>query len=101
MGQTVTSRLPDDMVKDIERIAEIESLDKSSVIRRLLNNAIAIWKLEYSLKLYQKGEISLGKAAELSKLSIWEFLEKLSERKIPLNYSLEDLQNDLETVKQI
>ncbi|MHA1377840.1 MAG: UPF0175 family protein [Candidatus Helarchaeota archaeon] len=101
MGQTVTSRLPDDMVKDIAEIAKIESLDKSSVVRRLLNNAIAIWKLEYSLELYRKGQISLGKAAELSKLSIWEFLEKLSERKIPLNYSLEDLQNDLETVKHL
>ncbi len=40
MGKTYTSRLPDEMVKDIERIAQIEKLDKSSVIRRLLNRAI-------------------------------------------------------------
>jgi len=40
MGKTYTSRCPDDMVKEIERIAQIEKLDKSSVIRRLLDRAI-------------------------------------------------------------
>lgn len=101
MGKTFTSRLPDDMVKEIERIAQIEKLDKSSVIRRLLNRAIPEWKLEYALKLYQNGEISIGKAAELSSISIWEFMEKLSQYKIPLNYNLEDLESDLKLVKDL
>lgn len=101
MGKTFTSRLPDDMVKEIEQIAQIEKLDKSSVIRRLLNRAIPEWKLEYALKLYQNGEISIGKAAELSSISIWEFMEKLSQYKIPLNYSLEDLESDLKLVKDL
>lgn len=101
MGKTITSRLPDDMVEEIEKIAEIEKLDKSSVIRRLLNKAIPAWKLKYALKLYQNKEISLGKAAELSALSIWELLEKLSQKKIPLNYDLEDLKNDFERVEEL
>ena len=101
MGKTYTSRLPDDMVKEIERIAHIEKLDKSSVIRRLLDRAIPEWKLEYALKLYQNGEISIGKAAELSSINIWEFMEKLSNYKIPLNYSLEDLENDLKVIKDL
>ena len=72
MGKTITSRLPDKMVEEIERIAKLENLDRSSVVRRLLNKAIPEWKLEYALKLYQHKEISLGKAAELSSLSIWK-----------------------------
>lgn len=101
MGKTITSRLPDKMVEEIERIAKLENLDRSSVVRRLLNKAIPEWKLEYALKLYQHKEISLGKAAELSSLSIWEMLEKLSQNKIPLNYDLEELKNDLEKVKEL
>lgn len=101
MGKTISLRLPDDMVEEIEKIAEIEKLDKSSVIRRLLNKSIPTWKLEYALKLYQNKEISLGKAAELSALSIWEFLEKLSQKKISLNYDLEDLKNDLERAEEL
>ncbi len=101
MGKTITSRLPDKMVEEIERIAKLENLDRSSVVRRLLNKAIPEWKLEYALKLYQHKEISLGKAAELSSLSIWEMLEKLSQNSIPLNYDLEELESDLKKVKEL
>lgn len=101
MGKTITSRLPDKMVEEIERIAKLENLDRSSVVRRLLNKAIPEWKLEYALKLYQQKEISLGKAAELSSLSIWEMLEKMSQNRIPLNYDLEELKSDLEKVKEL
>jgi predicted HTH domain antitoxin len=101
MGKTITTRLPDEMVDEIKKIAEIEKLDKSSVVRRLLDKAIPSWKLEHALKLYQNKEISIGKAAELSSLSIWEFLDHLSLKKIPLNYDLEDLKIDLEKVKEL
>jgi predicted HTH domain antitoxin len=101
MGKTITTRLPDEMVDELKKIAEIEKLDKSSVVRRLLDKAIPSWKLEYALKLYQNKEISIGKAAELSSLSIWEFLDQLSLKKIPLNYDLEDLKIDLKKVKEI
>ena len=101
MGKTLTSRLPDEMAKEIEKIAEIEKLDKSSVIRRLLNKGITQWNVQFALKLYQDGDLSLGKAAEISSLSIWEFLDKLAEKKIPLNYDAEDLIKDIETVDKL
>ena len=101
MGKTLTSRLPDKMIEEIEKIAEYEKLDKSSVVRRLLNTAIPLWKLEMALKSYQDGEVSLGRASELSGLSIWEFLDHLASKKIPLNYSLEDLENDLKIVEEL
>ncbi len=101
MGKTLTSRLPDDMAKKIEEIAEIEKLDKSSVIRRLLDKGIIQWTEEFALKLYQDGEVSLGRAAEISSLSIWEFLDKLAEKKIPLNYDADDFINDVKTVDKL
>ena len=100
MGQSITSRLPDDLVKEIEKISKVEQLDKSSVIRRLLSKAIAQWNLEKALDEYQKGEISLGRAIEMAKVSIWAFMKKLSERKIPLNYSVEDFEDDLKFVNE-
>jgi predicted HTH domain antitoxin len=101
MGKIIKLELPDKMVEEIEKIAKLEYLDKSSVVGRLLNKAIPEWKLEYVIKLYQHKEISLGKAAELSSLSIWEMLEKLSQNSIPLNYDLEELESDLEKVKEL
>jgi len=89
------------MVEEIEKIAGVEKLDKSSVIRRLLSKAIPSWKLEYAIKLYQNKEISIGKAVELSSLSLWELLEHLTQMKIPLNYDIEDLRNDIEKIKEL
>ncbi|MGQ4876809.1 MAG: UPF0175 family protein [Promethearchaeota archaeon] len=101
MGKTLTSRLPDEMVKELEYIARIEKLDKSSVIRRLLSRAIPEWKLEHALKLYQNKVISIGKAVELSSINIWEFLEKLSQFKIPINYDLDELKKDIKIIEEL
>ena len=37
-----------------------------------------------SVELYREGPISIGKAAEIAKVSIWEMQEILTQRKIPL-----------------
>ncbi|HUY01250.1 MAG TPA: UPF0175 family protein [Candidatus Deferrimicrobium sp.] len=100
MAKTVTSRLPDEMVEELEKIAAIEKLDKSSVIRRLLNKAITSWKLEYAITMFKNNEISLGKAAETCNLSIWELLSKLAEYKTPIHFDIEELKQDLELVKK-
>ena len=101
MGKTITTRLTDELIEEIEKIADYEKLDKSSVIRRLLSTAIPLWKLEMALNLYQDGEASLGRASELSGLSIWELLDQLALKKIPLNYTLEDLESDLKLVDEL
>nr|MDO8114029.1 UPF0175 family protein [Candidatus Sigynarchaeota archaeon] len=100
MGRSITSRLPDDLVKEIEKISEAEHLDKSSVVRRLLARAIAEWNLENAVNAFQQGKASLGQATSLSNVSIWEFLDELRARKIPLHYDLEDFQDDLKTIAE-
>ena len=101
MGQTITSRLPEDIAKDLDKISAIEQLDKSSIVRRLLKKAIDDWYLDYALKLFQEGKISLGEAKDLSKLTLWAFLEKLHERKIPLHYDVEEYDADLQTLQEL
>ncbi|NPA16898.1 MAG: UPF0175 family protein, partial [Aquificae bacterium] len=41
------------------------------------------------------------KARELADLSVWEFLERLNENKIPLHYDIKDLEQDLEVIKKL
>ena len=58
-------------------------------------------KLLISLELYREGKISLGKAAEIAGLSIEEFLYELRKRDIPINYDLEELEEDLKTMEEL
>jgi len=58
-------------------------------------------RLLVALELYREGRVSLGKAAEIAGLSIREFLYELRSRNIPLNYDLEELKEDLKTIKDL
>lgn len=91
----ITARVSDELAKEVERIAKIESLDKSTTIKRLLIRAVQAWKKDYALKLYQEGKISIGKAAETAGVSLWELIDITVKRKIPLQISREDLEEDL------
>ncbi|WP_456382661.1 UPF0175 family protein [Persephonella sp.] len=58
-------------------------------------------RIQLALFLYEKGRLSFGKARELADLSVWEFLERLNENKIPLHYDIKDLEQDLEVIKKL
>lgn len=91
----ITTRVPDELAKEVKRIAKVEALDKSTTVKRLLVQAVQAWKIDYALKLYQEGKISIGKAAETAGISLWEIVDITVKRKIPLKLSPEDLEEDL------
>jgi hypothetical protein len=55
-----------------------------------------------AVELYREGRLSLGKAAELAGArSKWEMLLLLSERGVPLDYTADDAENDLQTLGDV
>ncbi|MEJ5172720.1 MAG: UPF0175 family protein [Hydrogenothermaceae bacterium] len=58
-------------------------------------------KLNLALLLYKRGLLSFGRARELAGLSVWDFIEKLAEAKIPINYDVDDLEEDLRTIDKL
>ena len=54
----VGTRLPQTMVKDLERIEAAEQADRATTLRRLLVRAIAEWKLEFFARQYGAGKVS-------------------------------------------
>jgi len=99
MAKTITTRLPDEYIKGIGKIAKIEKLDTSGVIRKLLASSIEDWKKEYAVEQYKNGEFSFGQAAKFAEVSVWDFPNLLKEKKVPLNLDLEELESDLKTIK--
>jgi len=97
MTEIVSTRVSDNMAKDLEEIEKEERIDRATVIRKLLTKAIAEWKLEKALALYCNGKITLWKAAKIADLSLWEMVEIVKERKVPFRYAYEDFREDFET----
>ncbi len=54
------------------------------------------------MELYREGKLSLGKAAELAGAkSKWEMLLLLSVRGVPLDYTADDAEKDLQTLEEV
>jgi predicted HTH domain antitoxin len=96
--KTIASRIPEDLESDLRRIEEAEHLDRSSTVRRLLYRAIRDWKLEHAAKLYQDSRASLERTAEEAGVSVREMMDYLRQRKIPMQYELEDFEEDLKEI---
>ena len=71
---------------------------KSTLNRRLLKKNINDEKIGLAIKMYIDEKISLGKAAELAGISIWEMLDEFKKRNIALKYKISDAELELNKI---
>ena len=95
----VASRLPDELVRDLELIERCEQTDRSTTIRKLLHRAIAEWKRDFYARQYGEGKMTLARAAQEAGVSLWEMMDYLRQHRIAAQYDLADLQKDLQTLR--
>ena len=95
----VTARVSEDLYEKIERIKDEEQTDRSTAINRLLERGVGDWQIETAVRRYRNGTVSLGRAAELADVSVWQFLDVLDERGVEMNYDESDLEADIAAVR--
>ena len=98
MGDKISIILTDDLKKEIDKLRELYKEDQSSFIRKLLWKSVAQEKLEFALKEYLNDKISLGKAAKVAGISIWEMLDELKKKNITLNYKISEAELEIEKI---
>jgi predicted HTH domain antitoxin len=54
-------------------------------------------RIELALELYRQQRLSIGHARELAGKSLWEFRQLAASRQIPPHYSIDDLEEDIQT----
>lgn len=97
--QMVGTRLPQEIVRDLETIETVEQSDRSTVVRRLLYKAIGEWKMEHYARLYGDGKLTLASAARRAGVSLWQMMDFARQRKISVQYDLEDFERDARSVR--
>jgi len=95
LTEIISTRVPDDVARDLEQIEKEEQTDRATVIRKLLTTAIEQWKRERSLRLYQEGKITLWRAARLADVTLREMMELTSQKGIQFRYTGKDLEEDI------
>lgn len=98
--KTVTTRLPPKVLEEIEEIAERDRVDRSELIRRLLDQALAQRRIEDAVDAYRNGKVTMWRAAELAGVSLRQMMSILNELRVELNYSIKDLESDIEFARE-
>ncbi len=94
--RTISIRLPEQYVQEIEEACKQEILDKGTMLRKLIGDALREYHIKKAFDLYTEGKISLWRAARMAGLSYRGALEELKKRNIPFRYEKEDLSSDID-----
>lgn len=89
-------RITEKIEKEIHEVVEREKLDKATVVRNLLEIGIVEWRKQTALELLRDGKVTFTKAAEMAKLSLWEFADLVKQRNVEwVRYTPEEIEKDI------
>ena len=95
MAEAIGIRIDDNFLKTIDQISKEESLDRSTMLRKLLNLGFSDFIKQKAKEKYLAGQITLSQAAKMANLTVWEMQKYLAEEGYKSEYSIKDLQEDL------
>lgn len=58
-------------------------------------------KVELAVHLFEQEKLSFGKARQLAGMTVWQFMQLLGSRGIPIHYDVAEYEEDLETLKRL
>jgi len=89
-------RIPAEIEKEIFEMVEREKLDKATVVRTLLEMGIVEWRKQTALELLRDGKVTFAKAAEMAKLSLWEFADLVKQRNVEwIRHTPEEIEKEI------
>ncbi len=95
MMKNVSIRLQKEFMEEAEKLAKLEMVDKSTIIREALEKGFAEVKLKTAVELFSEGKASTSEAAEVAGLSVGELMDELVRRGIRPSITKEDLAGSL------
>lgn len=96
MGETVSGRLPDDVVAALDELGRASGRSRSEVLRDVVRRGVAAERIAQAIEAYRHRRASLGKATQMAGIPMGAFLDELRRVGILRDYDRTDLQEDLE-----
>jgi len=88
-------KLQKDIYKKVEKASKVYGIEVNDLITQAINQGLEVLSEKNVFELYRDRKITLQKAAEMLSLDIWEIIEKLKKADIHIDYSKEELAEDL------
>lgn len=98
-SRQINLRLDNEIVQNLEKIADAEALRRTDLIRKYLIEGVRRWKLENAIQRYQRGQNTLERAALDAGISLYEIMEQLRSRNMPLDQTKpEEIRESIEAL---
>lgn len=88
-------KVQENLYKKAEKASIIQGIEVNDLIAKAINQGLEVLSEKNVLGLYREHKISLQRAAELLSIDIWDMIEKLKMADIHIDYSMEELAEDL------
>ncbi len=75
----------------IKRISSATQLPESALMKKFVLEGVTRYRVDEAIAAYQRGEIDLSRAARYSQVSVYQMLDEMRRRGIPINASEEKL----------
>ncbi|WP_254537244.1 UPF0175 family protein [Halomarina litorea] len=98
---SISARIPDEEADALDDVAELLGMDRSSVIRRALDEGLRELRVRAAVERYQSGDVSVNEAARLAGMSLGEWLEVARERNLTTQLTPEDLADDAAAARDL
>lgn len=101
MTEVLSVKVDKKKLRELEAIARDENSDRSATARRLLDVGMKEWRMNKAIETFRRGKVSLWRGATMADVSLREFLEILSERKVDtIGVSPEELEAEVRAIKK-
>jgi predicted HTH domain antitoxin len=93
-------RVPVELEAEISEIVKTEKLDKATVVRNLLETGVTEWRKQTALELLRKGQATFAQAADIAKLSLWEFADLVKQCSVEwVRFEPEEIEKEFKQAK--
>jgi predicted HTH domain antitoxin len=97
--ENVTTRMSDEELGLVDRLAAIRGGSRSDAIREALRRGAREELIRIALQQYQDGGVGMRGAADIAGLSITEMMAEANDRGILSNYDEADLRDDVDALR--
>ena len=96
---SIELRAPDDLLEKLDRLSDEQGLDRSTVIRRLIEIGYDEFMLDEAADRYRRGDLTMTEAADLADCTLWELERSMVQDGYVSDYSIDDLARERETLQ--
>lgn len=88
-------RVQENLYKKAEKISRSQGVEVNELVSQALRQGLEVLSEKNVLELYRARKITLQKAAEMLSVDIWEMIEKAKKADIHIDYTMEELAEDV------